>query len=43
MCDAIEECCGHFWVAEDADPFREGEVGGEDQRGFFVELADEVE
>ena len=32
-----------FGVTEDADPFCEGEVGGEDQRGFFVELADQVE
>jgi hypothetical protein len=41
--DAIEEGGGHFWVSEDADPFREGEVGDEDQRGFFVKLADQVE
>ncbi len=29
--NAIEERGCHFWVAEDADLFREGEVGGEDQ------------
>ena len=29
--NAIEERGCHFWVAEDANPFREGEVGGEDQ------------
>ncbi len=33
VCDAIEESGCHFGVAEDADPFREGEVGGENQRG----------
>jgi len=32
--DAIEQGGGHLGVAEDADPFREGEVGSEDQRGF---------
>lgn len=41
--DAIEQGCGHFWITEYADPFCEGEVGGEDHRGFFVELADQVE
>lgn len=40
--DAVEQCCGHFGVAENADPFAEGQVGGDDQRGLFVELADQV-
>jgi len=39
----VEECGGHFGVAEDRGPFAEGEVGGDDDRGAFVELADQME
>ena len=28
--ETIKECCRHLWVAEDAWPFAEGEVGGDD-------------
>lgn len=41
--DAIEECGGHFGISEYGDPFGEGEVGCDDQRCFFVELADQME
>ncbi|MNG10737.1 hypothetical protein D3C84_942270 [compost metagenome] len=40
--DAVEQCCGHLGVAKITDPFAEGPVGGDDQRGLFVELADQV-
>jgi hypothetical protein len=40
---AVEECCGHLRVAEDGRPFGECEVGGDDNRGAFVEAADEME
>jgi hypothetical protein len=40
---AIEERRGHLCVAKDRRPFSEGEVGGDDDRGAFVETADEVE
>ena len=43
MCEAVEERGGHFGVAEDARPFAEGEIGGDDDRGAFVEPADEME
>jgi hypothetical protein len=43
MSDAIEECGGHFSIAEYGDPFGEGEIGCDDQRCFFVELADQME
>jgi hypothetical protein len=39
----IEQCSGHFGVPEDARPFTEGEVCGDDDRGALVEAADEVE
>ena len=41
--EAIEQRCGHFGFSEDARPFTEGQVGGDDHRGLFVEAADEVE
>jgi hypothetical protein len=41
--EPVEERRGHLGVAEDAGPFAEGEVGGDDDRGSLVELADEVE
>jgi hypothetical protein len=34
--ETIEECGGHLWVSE-------GEIGGDDDRGAFVEPADEME
>src|SRR5690606_18362632 len=34
---------GHLGVAEDAGPFAEGEVGGDDHRGPLVEAADQME
>ena len=41
--EAIEQCGGHLGVPEDARPFAEGEIGGDDDRGSFVEPADEME
>jgi hypothetical protein len=41
--EAIEQCGGHLGVAEDTRPFAEGEIGGDDDRGAFVEPADEME
>jgi hypothetical protein len=43
MSKAVEERGGHLGVAEHARPFAEGEIGGDDDRGSFVEPADEVE
>ena len=42
MGDAIEHGRGHFGVAEHGGPFSEGEIGGDDDRGLFVELAEFV-
>jgi hypothetical protein len=33
MCEAVEQGCRHFGVAEHAGPFTEGEVRGDDDGG----------
>ena len=43
MSEPVEERGGHFGVTEDAGPFSECEVGSDDDRGAFVELADQME
>ena len=43
MGQAIEKRGGHFGIAEDAGPFAESEIGGDDDRGAFVKPADEME
>ena len=43
MSEAIEERGRHLGVAEDAGPFAEGKVGGDDDGGLLVEAADQVE
>lgn len=39
----IEQGGGHFGVAEDFGPFREAEIGGDDDAGPLVEFAEQVE
>ena len=39
MGQAIEQRGGHLGVAEDGGPFAEAEVGGDDDAGALVELA----
>ena len=43
MGQAIEQRGRHLGVAEDARPFAEGEVGGDEDRGALVEPADQME
>jgi hypothetical protein len=43
VCQPIEQSGGHLGITEDARPFTEVEVGGDDDRGAFVEPADKVE
>lgn len=43
MREAVEKRGGHLGIAEDAGPFAEGQIGGDYDRGAFVELADQVE
>ena len=40
MGEAFEERCCHLGIPKDARPFAEGQIGGDDNRGAFVELAD---
>ena len=42
MGETIEERGRHLRITEDARPFAEGEVGGDDDRGAFVEPADQM-
>ena len=39
----VEERGGHLGIAEHLWPFAERQVGGDDNRGLFVEAADEME
>ena len=39
----IEHCGCHFGDAKHLWPIGEGEIGGDQQRGVFIELADQVE
>ena len=41
--EPIEQRCGHFGVAKYVRPFAKGEIGRDDDRGSFIESADEVE
>ena len=41
--EPVEQRGGHLGVAEHGRPFAERQVGGDHDRGLFVELADEVE
>ena len=43
MGQAIEHGGGHLGIAEHLRPIGEGEVGGDQQRCVFVELADQME
>ena len=43
MREAVEQCGGHFGVAEDAGPLSEGKIGRDDDRGALVEAADQME
>ena len=43
MSDAVEHGGRHLGIGKDLHPFREGQIGGDDQTGAFIELADQVE
>ena len=43
MGETIEQCCGHFGIAKDAGPFTEAQVGGDDDTGAFIKLAQKME
>ena len=43
MGETIQEGGGHLGVAKDLHPFAEGQIGGDDEAGSFVKLADQME
>ena len=43
MGQPVEQRRRHLGVAEDTRPFAEAEVGGDDDAGAFVELAQQME
>jgi hypothetical protein len=43
MGKAVEQRCGHLGITEHAGPVDEAEVGGYDDAGALVELAEQVE
>ena len=40
MGDAVEHGSRHLGIGKDLHPFGEGQIGGDDQTGAFIELAD---
>jgi len=43
MGEAIEQRGGHLGIAEDRGPVAEAQIGGDDDTGSLVELAEEME
>jgi hypothetical protein len=41
--EPVEQRGGHLGIAEHAGPFAEAEVGGDDDAGALVELAQQME
>jgi hypothetical protein len=41
--EPVEQCGGHFGIADNRRPFGESEIAGDNDRGFRVERADQVE
>jgi hypothetical protein len=40
--EAVQQCGGHLGVAENAGPFAEAEIGGDDHTGPLIKLAEQV-
>ena len=40
---AVEQAGGHLGITEDAGPFAESEIGGDDDAGAFGKLAQQME
>jgi len=43
MRDAVEESGGHLGIAEHGGPFPERQIGGDDDAGLLVKLANQME
>ena len=42
MRDSIKQSGGHFCITKHLNPFAKRQVGCDDERGFFIKLADQV-
>ena len=42
MGNPVKQCGSHFLIPKDLYPFGEIEIGGDDQRGLLIQLANEV-
>ena len=40
---SIEQCGCHLGIAENVPPFAEAEIGGDDDAGAFIKLAEQME
>jgi len=40
---AIQQRCCHLGIAKDVGPFAEAEVGGDNDAGLLIELAEQME
>jgi len=43
MGEPVEQSGGHLGISEDAGPFAEAEIGGDDDAGALVKLAQQME
>ena len=43
MGQSVQQGCGHLGITEDAGPFTEAQVGGDDDAGALVKLAEQME
>ena len=43
MRQSIQQCSRHLGIVKHTRPFAKAEIGGDDQAGFFLQLADQVE
>lgn len=43
MGETVEQSCRHLGVAEDGGPFAEAEIGGDDDAGALIKLAQQME
>lgn len=42
MRNSIKQCGGHFRITKHLNPFAKRQVGCDDERGFFIKLADQA-
>ena len=43
MRQTVEQCCCHLGITKHIGPFTEAQVGGDDDTGLLIELAEQME